>query len=103
MQSSPPLPEEAAQQLGPARLVDPAIDLRAVVAGRLLEEARAVLDGAALGIVGAEIEAADARERDRGGAHGAGLERDVEIALLEARPAALRRRVAQHQHLGMRG
>src|SRR6185437_6322058 len=68
---SAPLPEESAQQLGGARFVDAAIDLGTVVTSRLLEEARAVLDGAALGIAGAEIEAAQAREGDGGGTHGA--------------------------------
>ena len=81
-------PEEPPQQFAGARRVDAAIDLRAVMAGRLGEEARAVLDRAALGIAGAEIEPAQARERDRGGAHGAGLERDIEIAILEPRRAA---------------
>src|SRR5680860_737455 len=48
--------------------------------GRLREETRAVLDRAALGIGRAEIEAADTGKGDGGRAHGARLERHIEIA-----------------------
>ena len=50
------------------------------MAGRLAEDARAVLDPAAFGIGRAEVEPADARKRDGRRAHGAGLQRDVEVA-----------------------
>ena len=71
------------------------------MAGRLAEDARAVLDAAALGIGRAVVDAPDAREGDRLGAHRAGLERDVEIALDQPRRAELRGRGADRQQLGM--
>ena len=52
-----------------------------------------MLDRTAFGIGSAEIEAADAGEGDRRGAHGAGLERDIEVAIdqaLAAEPGASR-------------
>ena len=99
--SSPPR-EEPPQQLGRLGLPDAAIDLRRVVAGRLREEARAVLDRAALRVVGREIEAADAGERDRARAHRTRLERHVEVAADEAVVAFRARGLAQSHHLGMR-
>src|SRR5437763_286036 len=72
-------------------------------AGRRREVAHAVLDRAALGVGGAVIEPPDTRERDRRRAHGAGLERDVEIALEEALAAQRLRRAADGHHLGVRG
>ncbi len=81
--SSAPRLKERAQQLTRRPLADAAIDLRAMVAGRLGEEARAMLDGAALGIAGAEIEPAQPGEGDRRRAHGAGLQRDIEIGPLQ--------------------
>lgn len=59
---------------------DTPIHLRPVVAGGLLEDARAVLHAAALGVVGSEIDPADAGEGDGLGAHGAGLQGDVKVA-----------------------
>src|SRR6185437_15992397 len=50
--------EKRAQKLARLHLVDPAVDLGRVVAGRLAENARPVLDPATLGIGGAEIQAA---------------------------------------------
>ena len=47
------------------------------------EIAHAILDRAALGVGGAVIEAADAGERDRRRAHGAGFERHIEVAVDE--------------------
>ena len=76
----------------PRSLLDPAVDLRRVVAGRLIEDARPVLDAAALGIRCAVIEPADARERDRRRAHGARLQRHVEIAAGEPLRAERRAR-----------
>ena len=95
--------KEAAQQIAGFALADAAIDFRQVMASRLVENARTVLDAAALRIVGAEIKPADARQGDRCGAHRAGFERHVQIAAgqsLEPEPGGA---VAQHQHLGMRG
>ena len=77
------------------RLLDPAVDLRRVVAGRLAEDARPVLDAAALGIGRAEIEPADARKRDRRRAHRARLQRDVEVGVRRAAPTAAPRRPAR--------
>ncbi len=57
--------EEGAQQLGRFLLGDAAIDLRPVMAGRLAEDARPVLDTAALGIGRAVVKAAQAREGNR--------------------------------------
>ena len=74
-----------------------------MMAGRLREEARAMLDRAAFGIGRAEIEAADAGEGDRGGAHGAGLERDIEVAIGEPLAAELGAGGADGEQLGMRG
>ena len=59
----PPLLEEGPQQLARLAFGDAAIDLGLMVAGRLAEDARAVLDAAALGIGGAVIDAAAAGRR----------------------------------------
>src|SRR5713226_3769375 len=67
----PPLGKKLPQQARCLAFADAAVDLGPVVAGRGDEKFHAVLDRAALGIGGAEIEPADTRERDRGGAHGA--------------------------------
>src|SRR5689334_2950904 len=67
---SPPRGEERAQQRRRLGLADPAENLGPMVAGRGGEELDAVLDCAALGIGRTEIKPADARERDRAGAHG---------------------------------
>src|SRR5580698_9694583 len=74
-----------------------------MVTGWLIEDTRSVLHAAALWIVGAKIEPADARQRDRRGAHRAGFERDIEVAAVELLLTEPRRRLAQHQHLGVRG
>src|SRR4051812_6777170 len=73
-----------------------------MVAGRAGEEAHAAVDCAALQVGGAEIEAAEAGERDRARAHRAGFERDVEIAGVEPLVAERARRGADCEHLGMR-
>src|SRR3984957_7902377 len=99
----PPLGEEIAQQApGPAP-ANAAIALGPVMAGRGGEEAHAVIDRAALRVTRAEMEPADAGERDRGGAHGAGLERNVKIAVDEALGAERGRGRADRHHLGMGG
>src|SRR5262245_26090995 len=77
----PPLAEEALQKIGGLALAQAAIDLRPVVAGRLLENARAMIHAAALGIVGAVIDPSEPREGDRLGAHGTRFQRDVEVGL----------------------
>src|SRR6266571_5580234 len=95
----PPRPKKPAQELAGGAFGDAAVNLRAVVAGRLVEDARAVLDPAALCIVGGEIEPADPREPDRRGAHRARLQRDVEIAVSELLHPQLPGAFAQRQHL----
>ena len=60
-----------------------------------------MLHGAALGVGRGEIEPADARERDRARAHGAGLQRHVEVAVDQPLGADRLRGGAQRQHLGM--
>src|SRR6266851_3103167 len=99
----PPRPKESAQEVAGGAFGDATVDLRAVVAGRLVEDPRAVLDPAAFRIVGGKIEPADPRQADRRGAHRAGLQRHVEIAAGEPLCAEPRGTFAQHQHLGMRG
>src|SRR5260370_166595 len=69
---APPLPEKLLQQRRRLAFADRGIDLRCVVAGGGGKEAHAGLDRAALGVGRAEIEPADARERDCAGAHRAG-------------------------------
>src|SRR6266481_3696771 len=100
---SPPRPKKLAQQLTGGAFGDAAVNLRAVVASRLVEDARAVFDPAAFCIVGGEIEPADPRQADRRGTHRAGLQRNVEIATAEPLCPEPRGTLAQHQHLGMRG
>ena len=82
---------------------DAAIDLGPVVAGRRCEEAHAVVDGAALGIGRAVVEPADAGERDRRRAHGAGLERDMQVAVGQALRAERSRGGADRDQLGVGG
>ncbi len=73
---APPYTEEFLQHRPGGGGVAQARDAGAVVAGGLLEEARAVQHGAALGILGGEHHAADPRQADGAGAHGAGLQAD---------------------------
>src|SRR5690242_6297388 len=78
-----PLTEEVLQQRGGLALVDAAIDVRPVMAGRRREEADAVLDRPALLVGGAEIEPPDAGKRHRRRTHRARLQRHIEIAVGE--------------------
>jgi len=73
------------------------------MAGGLLEEAGPMLDRPAFRVIGAEIEPPDARKGDRSRAHGAGLERDIEIAIIEPGHPAQDRAGANDQHLRMGG
>src|SRR6185436_11166192 len=52
---SPPFAEKVPQQLACLALGEPGIDLRRVMAGRLAEDARPVLDATAFGIGSTEI------------------------------------------------
>src|SRR5829696_2481987 len=101
--ASPPLPEERPQQRRRPRLPDAAVDLRPVVAGRARVDARAVVDAAALGVGGAVVEAAEAGEAERVGAHRAGLEGDVEVAAGQAGGAEAGGGGAQREELGVGG
>jgi 23S rRNA pseudouridine2605 synthase len=95
--------EKGLQKEAGARFVDAAVDFRTMVARRLIVELRAMFDGAALRIGGSEIQPANACEGNGGSAHGARLERHVEIAAREplafSKPAAL----SDDEHLGMGG
>ena len=99
----PSIAKKGAQQTGGAPLSNPAIDFRPMMGGRLVEQARAMLDRAGFRIIGAEVQPAQAGQGDRRGTHRAWLEGDIEIALGEMRGAEPRGAGAQHQHLGMRG
>src|SRR3989304_490471 len=66
-----------------------------MMARRLGEETRAVLDRAARGIDRAEIEAADAGKGDGSRAHGARLERPIEVATGEPLAAEFGARAAR--------
>jgi 23S rRNA pseudouridine2605 synthase len=72
-----------------------------MVARRLSEKPRAVLNRPALFILRREIEPPDACERDRRRAHGTGLQRHVEIATREALLLGGSACLADDQHLGM--
>ena len=62
-----------------------------------------MLDGAAFRVWRAEIEPADAGEGDGRGAHGAGLERDIEIAAGEPLAAELGAGLPDGDELGVCG
>ena len=87
---------------GGAGFADAGIDIRCVVAGRLAEDAGAVLDAAALGIGCAVVEPPDARERDGGGAHRARLQGYIEIAPGQSLGAKARAGAPDDQQLGVR-
>ena len=55
------------------------------------------------GVVGAEDQAADAKQADGVGAHRAGFQRDDQIAVRQARAATGGGGGAQGEDLGMRG
>src|SRR6185437_15585134 len=99
----PPLPEKLPEQHRRRALAEAGIDLRRVMTGGRCKEPHTALDRAALGIGRAVIEAADAGKRDRAGAHGAWLERDIEIAIGEPLAGKLFSGLANGQYLGMRG
>src|SRR5437762_1550741 len=73
-----------------------------MMAGRLLEDPRAVLDPATFRVVGSKIQPPDMGERNRRGAHRTGLQCHMEIATGQPLHAESRSTGAQHQHLGMR-
>lgn len=61
-----------------------------------------MIDPAAFRIGGTEIEATQAGKADRLGAHRAGLQGDVQIAIDEPRLAEVLGRSPNHQHFGVR-
>ncbi len=73
------------------------------MAGGLREKTRTVLHCAAFRIPGAEVKPADARERDRARAHGAGLQRHVQVAAHKPLRTNGLRSGANRQHLGVGG
>src|ERR1700733_2332192 len=77
---SPPRGEKRSQHLGRLAFAQAPVDLWRMVTGWLAKEARSVVDSAALWIRGGVIEPAKAGQGDRARAHGAGLERHIEIA-----------------------
>src|SRR5215469_9256377 len=94
--------EEILQQLPRGRFSQPAIDLRSMMAARRSKKLHAIFDGPALGVGSAIIEAANPCERQRGRAHGAGLERDVDVADVETLGAEPMGGVTDGDHLGVR-
>jgi hypothetical protein len=77
-------PEEPAQQRRRLCLAQPAIDFGPVQAGWLVEQPRAMLHRAALGVWRGIIDAGDAGVGDRARAHRAGFEGDPQVAFLES-------------------
>ncbi len=95
--------EELLEQRAGLGFAQTADHLRRMMTGRLGKKARAMLDRAAFGIGRAEIEAADAGKGDGGGAHGAGFERHIEVAIAQPFAAELGAGGADGEQLGMRG
>src|SRR5260221_51126 len=95
--------EEVAQQGSALLGQHTAGDLRAPMARGLVEEAGAVDDRAAFGIVSPEYQAAYASMADSAGAHGAGLEGHDQRQARQAIVAELGRGGAQGQDFGVGG
>ena len=74
-----------------------------MVAGRLGEDARAMHDSAALGVLRAKAQRLQSGDRDSRGAHRARLERHPQGAFVEPRRAERLRRGADRLHLRMGG
>src|SRR5580704_10104441 len=85
------------------RLADAGIDFRTVMTARRGEEPDPAVDRATLGIGGAVINAAEAGERDGARTHGAGLERDMEVAFGEPLAAERERGGPDRDYLAMGG
>jgi hypothetical protein len=94
--------EKALEQPGAFSLADAADDLRPVVAGCGFQHAGAVLDPAALGVVGAEDQPANAEEADGLGAHGAGFQGHDKVASRQPGLAAQGGGGAEGEQFGMR-
>ena len=91
------------QHLGAFFFADAAYDFRPVMAGGLLKQARAVFHAAALGIIGTKIQPANACKADGLRAHGAWLQRDIEVTFLQARIIKQRTPHADNQQFGVGG
>lgn len=74
-----------------------------MVTCRLLEESRAVQDGAALEVLRREDHAPNPCHGDGARTHGTGLQRNVERGASQPLVAKARRRSADYFHLGMGG
>jgi hypothetical protein len=72
-----------------------------VVEGGDVEEADVGLDGSAFGAEGAVVDVADTGEQEGAGAHGAGFERDVEVAVFEPPVAQGGGGAAKGEYLGV--
>ena len=95
--------EEVFEDIAGALFFDAADDFGGVVAGGLGEEARAVFDGSPFGVISRKDDATEARETDGGSAHGAGFERDVEVAIGEAGGVAFFGGCAEDEYFGVGG
>lgn len=95
--------EERAEERSAVGLPDAADDLGAVEAAGLGEEAGAVVDAAAFGVVGAEDDASEAEMDGGGGAHWAGFEGHDQGAADQAGGAEHRRGVAHGEEFGVGG
>lgn len=72
-----------------------------MVTCRLSEELAAIVDAAAFWVFGAVIEAFDAGERDRGGAHRTGFERDIKMGAGKALGTVSGAGLTDRQNFGM--
>lgn len=95
-------PEECLEKLRTPAFVEAADDFGLMVAGGVLEDSRPMIDAAAFRIVGAEINPANPRHGNGGGAHRAGFQRDVKVAGGEPGPAEFPRPFPDYHDFGMR-
>ena len=72
------------------------------MAGRVIEDPRAMFNAAALGVTSTIIDPGDVGFGDRAGTHCAGFQRDMEIGAIEARLTLGLASGTQRQNLGMR-
>src|SRR5208282_4581629 len=93
--------EKIAQEFARLAGADTSINLRPMMAGFLRKKTRAVFHRATLFVLGGEIEPAQSGEGNGAGAHGAGLQRHIEIAAGEALIAKYFRGGAVDQHFGV--
>src|ERR1700682_3076911 len=101
--SSPSRLEELPPQRGRLALTDRGIDLGDVMTGRRREEPHAGLHRAALGIGRAVVQPPYPRKRDRGCAHRARLQGDVEVAMDQPLAARDPGGLPDREDFGMRG